>query len=703
MASTGRRRIRAGKRIATAGATTATVTAIVMTTATTPLANAEARLDQARASTSNAALVGNYASALVGSPTALAATPGSPGLPPMQLAPGAPDPASIPDLTFGLGTGAYDAFQAVATALDVAILDNYNLSGLLEALGYNPEELVNNALGTAITQLLAGISVDLSGIPVVGTFLSAAQIDNALQLTQLIGLNLSDPLNLAGVAAPGLNIITTGPPLSLLKFLGVDLNEVPGYPNAVAEAINGTPYLDVAAAGVLGALIPGIQQNPNLSVFAKATLIASLNVLIAEVGGIDIIDLRIPIVAGFGLGAFAAGMAYPQVVDQLAGQPGGEGYTDDIPLLGSVTVLPLALLRNPGRANGGFFARFYPLAALAGIDTVTPDTEVSSSFDPDVPPLSQAGGLAVGGANLIPIKLDVTDQYDALSDFPSWFNPVSLLNAAAAELFPEYILRGQTVNGAESALADQATTQIDEALANLDAGDPLALNLYLTLPADSLPLLEVIRLPVDLLNQLTGANFNNPLATALEPALKILTNLGFTDVDQENGYERTLDQGDVITPFGTVPSNVDWNRVPGDVFQALLTGIEQAWHEGIISPVQDDEAPVDEEPAPEASALAPNGTAPPDSDAESSDGAEPSEAPRTRNQLDATVERDAKRDQLTTSVRDVVKSGDVTKKSRPESTRAIREHDHGDEDATADEDESDPDDTERPDAGDDAP
>ena len=41
----------------------------------------------------------------------------------------------------------------------------------------------------------------------------------------------------------------------------------------------------------------------------------------------------------------------------------------------------MILLRNPGRANGGLFARFYPEAALLGIDTVTPDTEVTSSTE----------------------------------------------------------------------------------------------------------------------------------------------------------------------------------------------------------------------------------------------------------------------------------------------------------------------------------
>ena len=40
---------------------------------------------------------------------------------------------------------------------------------------------------------------------------------------------------------------------------------------------------------------------------------------------------------------------------------------------------------------------------------------------------------------------------------------------------------------------------------------PLALNLYLTVPVnDALPLLEPVKLPIDVINLFTGANLNNP-------------------------------------------------------------------------------------------------------------------------------------------------------------------------------------------------
>jgi hypothetical protein len=739
MASKHRKQGRAGKKIATMGAATATVTAMTMTTAPPPPANAEPPVESLAAGGLNPALVGGYATAVLGGltggslaagpdaaavPAALAATPGSPGLPPMELAPGAPDPAAIPDLTFGIGTQAYDGFQAVGAALERFILDNFNLSGLLQALGYDPEEAINNALGSVITGLLAGIPLDLGsllgglGLPpavtsALTTILNAAGITNVLALTQLIGLDLGDPLNLAGVDAPGLNIITAGPPFSVLKFLGVDLGWVPGYPNSVADEINNTPYLDISALGILDPLVAQFPVPP-LSNIPVATALGLLTGIVSALpgGDLDIVDLRIPVVAGFGLGAFAAGMAYPQVVEQLANQPGGANYTGSSPLLGSITVLPLVLLRNPGRANGGLFARLYPLAALAGINTVTPDTEASSSTNPDnvlnIPVLGT--GITLGGANLIPVKVDATVQYDPLSDFPAWFNPVSLLNAGAAGMFPTYILRGLTLAGVLEALTDQATPQLNEAIAAALARDPLALNLYLTLPTDALPLLEPIRLPVDFLNLVTGANFNNPIATALEPALKILTNLGFTDVDQENGYVRTLDQAGVITPFGTLP-DVDWARVPKDVFQALIAGIGQAWQEGIIS-----STPVDNPlrtlvnivesllgggsgqialtDVPEAGALAaPAGdSAPPAGDPEGTD--EPEEVPGEVEDATEATEGAAlgAHEQVNTAFRDALQSlDDIVAKSRNDIEWLVRGTNGDDDESAAGSDDSEPD------------
>ena len=600
MASRNRKRISSIKRIAAMGVATATVTAVVAGAAPPSLANAAAPpIHTATSAPASQAitveLLANalalaLSSNLAPNAQALAATPGSPGLPPMQLAPGAPDPSSIPDLTFGLGPRAYDSFQSLGAQLETALLNNINLSGLLQSLGYDPETAINTALGNLLVNTLTGVTVPVGDIPVLGSILAGAGYDNVAALLGLLGFNLADPFNLSGAPTPGINIITAGAPFSLLKFLGVDLGWTPGFPNSVADEINNTPYLDVGALGILQTLLAAYPVPPIKNAIPNGTLQTAIGIVKNLPGGdLNIIDVRVPIVVGFGLGAFAAGMAYPQVVADLANQPGGKDYTGTSPLAGSLTILPMILLRNPGRANGGLFARFYPAAGLLGIDTVTPDTEVSSSVNPNnalnIPVLNT--GIVLGGANLVPIKLDGTVEYDPLSDVPAWPNPISLANSAAAALFPTYLLRGITAASLTQVLDGQLKPQLAAALANTSG--PLALNFYLTVPVNNaLPLLEPVKLPIDVINLFTGANLNNPIATALEPALTSLVNLGYTDVKRNvvNGipqYDRTLDQANVITPFGTLPSGVDWGQLPGDLLLQLGAGVQKAISQGLVS------------------------------------------------------------------------------------------------------------------------
>lgn len=561
MASRQRKHFAQAKRAAAVGVAAATASALVVGATPLPSANS------------------------ISLPVDLAAsTQGSPGLPPMELAPGAPDPASIPDLTFGLGPQGYQALQTYGAQLQTAFLNNVNLSGVLERLlGVDPETAINTALGTALVNALTGVSLPVNDVPVIGGVLNNAGVTNVAALLSLLGLDLSDPLGLTG-PTPGLNIITTGPPFSLLKFLGIDLGWTPGFPNAVADEINGTPYLGISPVTLLQTLkgLPGVTDADKLI----------LDPLILTAQGIfgdaDAIDVRVPIVIGFGLGAFAAGQAYPQVVADLANQPGGANNVGTDPLAGSLTILPMILLRNPGRANGGLFARFYPQAGLLGIDTVTPDTEVSSSSDGTGLSIPVGNtGIVIGDANLIPIKVDGTVEYDPLSDFAAWPNPFSLANSAAAFAFPTYILRGVDAASITEVLNDQLTPQLAAALGN--TAGPLALNLYLTVPVNNaLPLLEPVRLPIDVINLFTGANLNNPIATAFEPVLTTLTNLGYTDVERTvvDGvpvYDRTLNQGNVITPFGTLPSNINWGQVPGDLLVQFVAGVQKAISDGIVS------------------------------------------------------------------------------------------------------------------------
>lgn len=473
----------------------------------------------------------------------------------------------------------------------------------------------------------------------------------------LTAIPASFPIGEEEIALP-LNIITTGAPFGALSLLGLNPLWAPGLPDAIARDINGTPYADIdttlrvppttivfteeqyqqfrqqaydlAYNETYDALCPsGCNLPQRLAAQGAARLAAEAaralvprEITAGAEAPLALRNYRIPIVLGFGLGSLAAGMAYPQVVADLANQPGGTGETAADG--SSLTILPLILLRNPGRANGGIAARFGSFADLIGLNTVTPDMDVERD----------------GDAVLVPVKLDATVEFDPLSDFPAWQNPFSLANSAAALVFPTYILRGTDIDNLDDTVGRVLEPVLGSVLGNvlsavigdgvgvdvstellgfpvtlplnlsrgllLDlAGDLLpdefaldipeegfeALNEYLTLRSGALPLLEPFRIPVDLLNIATGGNFSNPFADAVEDALRILVNLGYTDVDQDNGYRRTHDQAGLNAdgggvPFGTRP-DIDWARVPEDVVTALVAGIQREFLGGGIPGIND--------------------------------------------------------------------------------------------------------------------
>jgi hypothetical protein len=502
------------------------------------------------------------------------------------------DPSQIPDLTGGLGTTAYNVSQQIADTLLRLLVDHVNLGALASAAGLNLPNLLDQIPTSLLSGVLGAIPVNITGAlgetlsdtlgpitsglltPVLIQALGALGITDAsgnttvLNLLGLLGLNLSDPLNLANLDIPGVKLITAGPPFTLLKLLGLDLGWVPGLPNSVAQAINDTPYLDIGLKGLLDTVI-GKLGDAGDPLGLGGLLTGIVNKLPVDV---DLAQVRVPIVAGFGLGAFAAGAAYQKVVADLPNQPGGTNYTGTPPALGSFTVLPLVLLRNPGRANGGLFARLFPLAGLFGIDTVTPETHATSSGG--IPILNT--GLSLGGANLVPVKIDATVEYDLLSDFAAWPDPLSVANSLVGALLPTYLLRGIDTSNLTSQLLDQ----VDAAVGNtLNLNQPLSLNLYATLPTNSLPLLEPLYLAADVESLATfGAlpNVFEKLANALAPALTSLVNLGYTDVvrNPDGTYTRTLNDAGTPTPFLSFP-DVNWGLVPGDIVNSLLDGFKK--------------------------------------------------------------------------------------------------------------------------------
>jgi hypothetical protein len=171
--------------------------------------------------------------------------------------------------------------------------------------------------------------------------------------------------------------------------------------------------------------------------------------------------------------------------------------------------------------NGGFLSRFPNLSLPSlGIDFYGATPE-----------------------NLFPTT-NYTLEYDGFADFPKYpLNFLADLNAGLGIVF------------VHTKYADLTSAQVDSAIP-LPTTDPS--QKYYVIPTENLPLLEPLRLiPV----------IGTPIADLLQPALKVIVNLGYGDPNygwSTDGY------ANVQSTFGFIP-NVNW----GEVAQLFVAGIQQ--------------------------------------------------------------------------------------------------------------------------------
>lgn len=273
----------------------------------------------------------------------------------------------------------------------------------------------------------------------------------------------------------------------------------------------------------------------------------------------------------YGLGAWAT----TEAVRRLQVSPSSEPST-----------VAAVLLRTPTRPNGGLFTRIDE-------DLSTP----ASNFN-------AFGGGAPPGAVVDTSFVDVAREGDGLADFPSWFNPIAVLNATAgAALLSDYAdtvtwrdprcPAGTCTAPATWPVLLPASTGYVYAVARVpDPADPSRTiditspepigvavipttgdqTVYYTQFTERLPLLVPLQRPFD------HVGLVNPVVQILEPATKILVNLGYTDVDPSAGYTRTLTKPDERAPFGTLPglTAAEWADVPRAVGRELVAGVADA-------------------------------------------------------------------------------------------------------------------------------
>ena len=397
-------------------------------------------------------------------------------------------------------------------------------------------------------------------------------------------------------AATNLNAVTTGPLFRIAEALGVDSVEI----NTGVSALDPlTIHLGYTASDPVN-----LADKINAFPFGGYTILAPYT-LVRQPGG----SLGSALLGASGMSAYQATLAYEALLSSAAGHT-LPGYT---PLVGpgllrfsdgtscssgtglnpcragtNETNLALILANSPTTPNGGLYARFGPILNLFGINPLTPGgTSVSSTT-----PATQGSG---GTITLNSATVGIALGYNALSDFPATLNPFSIANSLLATVLPTNLLGGGQIEG-------KSLDDIYASLGFLAAlGTPSTS--YTTFVPNDLPILEPLRLPSRIINAIAGAlglklNLGTPLADALQPAVKILVNTGYTDVitpDKLNdcatgcgvggtpktyadlgytAYDRSfLTSGD-YTPFlSQAPlTPQEWLQVPGDVVKALIGG-----------------------------------------------------------------------------------------------------------------------------------
>lgn len=277
-------------------------------------------------------------------------------------------------------------------------------------------------------------------------------------------------------------------------------------------------------------------------------------------------------------------------VDPVTGQPLYPSYTEVPGGVIDVTLMTMALLRNPGRPNGGLYARFAPIyQELTGINPVSPErTDVLYGLPPDTitklvngdvsgVELGDLGDLLVvlndadGKPMVITIKADATWEYDLLSDAPVNANPLAWANSVMSSML--VLTYGNELLGMATG---ETGSGVGMVAYTVPTGEYDAGSFYATLTTDSLPLLAPIRLVAGLLGTATGEDVNTPVADALEPVLKLLVNTSYTDVvrNADGTWTRTLDQMHVPTLFGTQTLTREQSALlAGDIIAELGKGV----------------------------------------------------------------------------------------------------------------------------------
>ncbi len=424
---------------------------------------------------------------------------------------------------------------------------------------------IGRAKTTTVAAAAAAMALGLAAAPAANAVIS---VDLTVDPTYTAG-TVAALINFIPKVAPGLSIagglFNSGPPPSINASI---TQVIAGYQAVINATLNlryVTPSDTTALYNLLGAI-----PNPTCA-------------------GSYASNCRYPVMLGTFGSTLNLANAYRTQIDSVTTGNTPAGFIPFQPSPQSTDTKPtqtnqlLVFLQNSLRANGGIAARF-------------PDISKALGINPEMP----AGGRYASTDKrtvLNTTTIDATWAYDPITDFPAVFNATAIANSFFAGV-PINLLGGVKglviSDGAGNAVS---VTDIGLNIAGLlqvaVPGTPIGTitlpmvdgkSYYVTIEPNELPLLTPVRLPGLGINAVLSALnspylLGNPFADAIEPALKILTNIAYTDVvtPSEGGtYNRTFLTGGVTTPFGSVDplTPEEKQAVPGDLWHAFVDGVQ---------------------------------------------------------------------------------------------------------------------------------
>lgn len=195
----------------------------------------------------------------------------------------------------------------------------------------------------------------------------------------------------------------------------------------------------------------------------------------------------------------------------------------------SADQLTFVMIASPFAPNGGFYSRFPGLFIPFIIDPIGPSQ---------------------------PTRYDTTYhaiEYDVFGDFPAYFNPLAILNSALS-------LRYGHPDRYYDAIDPETTPHLEKEVVNSAGGT----DTYILYRNPHLPLLGPIR---ELSSMLQLSLLTEPFLGAIEPLLRVVIDMGYTD--------RTYANANVNTPFSLFTP-------PDRIIKALLA-VPGALHEGLMN------------------------------------------------------------------------------------------------------------------------